>query len=224
LGAGNLELEVFWAAARCIEPVEVRWVFRLAVEPTESPELYDFLLGSGVVLEDEGVDVFLGIIEGERELGRAASRVGGGALTMEDKFWDWCIDMRFIRWASVGEMVLAPKPVAWFPCPGMTEALLEEPGVPPVLLLRGDLGKRTDFLLPSGVSWLLLLLLLLLLVLAEKLVAESRGGWIDLTLVARVAASPLEALKESIEVRADESRSEAVEIRLGRLFWGVRVP
>lgn len=54
-------------------------MLKLVVEPTDSPELYDFLLISGVVLDDEGVEVFRGIMDGERELGRA-SMDGGGAL------------------------------------------------------------------------------------------------------------------------------------------------
>lgn len=55
------------------------------VEPTERPELYDFLLvTSGVVLEDEGVEAFRGIIDGDRELGRR-SRDGGGAVAIEAK-------------------------------------------------------------------------------------------------------------------------------------------
>jgi hypothetical protein len=37
-------------------------------EPTERPELYDFLVvTSGVVLEEEGVEALRGIIDGERE-------------------------------------------------------------------------------------------------------------------------------------------------------------
>lgn len=39
------------------------------VEVVESPELYDFLSGSGVVPDDEGVALFLGISEGDVESG-----------------------------------------------------------------------------------------------------------------------------------------------------------
>jgi hypothetical protein len=57
----------------------------LVVEPTERPELYDFLVvTSGVVREEQGVEAFRGIMDGERESGRR-SMGGGGAVAIEVK-------------------------------------------------------------------------------------------------------------------------------------------
>lgn len=67
-----------------MDPTDVRWVLKLAFEVAESPELYDFLLGSGVVRCEEGVEVLRGIIEGDRELGRG-SLDGGSVLATDDK-------------------------------------------------------------------------------------------------------------------------------------------
>lgn len=49
LGAGKRE-PLFCGKRGCNEPVDVLTVLLLVSEPTENPELYDFLLGSGVVL------------------------------------------------------------------------------------------------------------------------------------------------------------------------------
>lgn len=92
-----------------MEPVEILLVLKLVVEPTDNPELYDFLFGSGVVLWEDGVDVFRGIMDGERELG-LGSEVAGWIFATCDKLCGWCMDIRFSRCASVGEIVLAPKP------------------------------------------------------------------------------------------------------------------
>lgn len=95
------------------EPVEVRTVLKLLVEVMDRPELYDFLLNSGVVRDEEGVDVFRGSIEGERDearrsdVGRGWVDTGGGMRGVLGM-----MDMRFIRLVSVGLMVLAPRPVA----------------------------------------------------------------------------------------------------------------
>ena len=62
----------------CIEPVDVRTVLKLLVEPTERPELYDFLFGSGVVREDEGVEILRGSIDGERDEARNSVAKGNG--------------------------------------------------------------------------------------------------------------------------------------------------
>lgn len=55
-------------------------MLKLAVDPMESPELYDFLLlMSGVVRADEGVnDALRGIMEGDRDSARTSSDIGGG--------------------------------------------------------------------------------------------------------------------------------------------------
>lgn len=53
----------------------------LVVELTDRQELYDFRLTSGVVRDDDGVMLFLGIIDGDRDVGREwESRGGGGAF------------------------------------------------------------------------------------------------------------------------------------------------
>lgn len=88
---------------------------------------------SGVVREDDGVDVFLGATEGERDAARSSAAAiggGGGALAICARLC--CIlcivDSLFIRLASVGLIVLAPSPVAcvWFGSPGMTDIRLDE--------------------------------------------------------------------------------------------------
>lgn len=88
----------------------------LASEPTENPELYDFLLGSGVVLWDDGVEVLRGSIEGDREAGRSDAGGGGGCKAIElfsDSWTVWGSGMKdrlFNLCVSVGLTVLAPKP------------------------------------------------------------------------------------------------------------------
>jgi hypothetical protein len=72
LGVGNLELEIFGGSLGCKDPVDVLAVLKLAFEPMERPELYDLRLISGVVREDDGVGVFRGSMEGERDLARPA--------------------------------------------------------------------------------------------------------------------------------------------------------
>jgi hypothetical protein len=82
-------------------------------------------LRSGVVLEDEGVDTFLGNIEGDLDevLFDNASGCGvGGVLGMGGGFCK--MDSRFALRASVGLTVLAPSPVAWdapIGMPGITD-------------------------------------------------------------------------------------------------------
>ena len=61
-----------------MEPVEVLTVLKLIDEPIERPELYDFRFGSGVVLEEDGVDVFRGSMDGDREVERASLEPAGG--------------------------------------------------------------------------------------------------------------------------------------------------
>lgn len=48
------------------------------LDDSDKPELYDFRLGSGVVLVEEGVTLFRGIIEGEWALERG--RRGKGSV------------------------------------------------------------------------------------------------------------------------------------------------
>ena len=92
-------------------------------DETDSPELYDFRFGSGVVRLDDGVTLFLGRNEGDcvDDTGRAA---GKGSVCVGG-VWGigGTIDIRFIRRASVGLMVRAPKPVA---CGGTTDIRFEE--------------------------------------------------------------------------------------------------
>ena len=54
---------------------------KLALDVTERPELYDFLFTkckSGVVREEEGVVIFRGSMEGERDAERRSADNGGG--------------------------------------------------------------------------------------------------------------------------------------------------
>lgn len=144
-----------------MEPVDVRTVLKLLVEPTERPELYDFLFGSGVVREDEGVEILRGSIDGERDEART-SVAKGNALVPDGVCWPWfwCIDNRFIRRVSVGLMVLAPRPVACDACetPGMMDMRFPEDELPPFPGGRGDRGAidtwlwSTDRVLVSGES------------------------------------------------------------------------
>lgn len=79
LGAGSRETAAGCGKRGCKEPVDVLTVLKLTVEPTERPELYDFLLISGVVLDEDGVaDAFLGIIDGDLEAARVSIETGGG--------------------------------------------------------------------------------------------------------------------------------------------------
>lgn len=117
-GAGNRDVDADCGMLRgCIEPVEVLTVLKLSDDPTESPELYDFLLFmSGVVRAEEGVtDAFLGIMDGDLLSARVSIETGGGGGTLIIWF-KLCdpgmIDMRFILLVSVGLMVRAPRPVA----------------------------------------------------------------------------------------------------------------
>jgi hypothetical protein len=98
-----------------MEPVDVLTVLRLAADPIDSPELYDFLVISGVVRAEEGVaEAFRGIIDGDLESARVSVDTGGGGGTLVIWFRLWepgKIDMRCMRFVSVGLMVLAPSPL-----------------------------------------------------------------------------------------------------------------
>lgn len=67
--------------------------------------------------EEEGVEIFRGSIEGERDEERMSAAESGGGFGRIGGAGDWpcvwCIDRRFNRLVSVGLMVLAPRPVAW---------------------------------------------------------------------------------------------------------------
>lgn len=77
LGAGSLEVEAAWPTLRCVDPIDVLWGLKLVLEATDRPELYDLrLLTSGVVRNDDGVEVFRGIIDGDREAGLFSSDEG----------------------------------------------------------------------------------------------------------------------------------------------------
>lgn len=120
----------------------------MLADERESPELYDFRCGSGVVPCDEGVALFVGGIIGlpgmDLELLACGSEGGGGVFSIESLFR---------RRASVGLIVRAANPEAW----GIVEILREavEEGVPsflPVVGDRGDLGGNpTDARYLSGV-------------------------------------------------------------------------
>lgn len=57
--------------------MDVLAVLLLVLELTDKPELYDLRFMSGVVRDEEGVDVFLGSIDGDRDDGRPASTSSG---------------------------------------------------------------------------------------------------------------------------------------------------
>lgn len=69
----------------------------------EIPELYDFRMGSGVLVDDEGVMLLRGIKAGEAGVVLCESTGGGGVRI---------VDKRFNRLASVGLIVRAPSPEA----------------------------------------------------------------------------------------------------------------
>ena len=93
---------------------------KLLTELTDKPELYDFRFGSGVVREDDGVDVFLGRTDGDLDEARTSVVGGGGGRSAISGGIGCCMmDRRFILLVSVGLIVLAPRPVAWDP--GMTD-------------------------------------------------------------------------------------------------------
>jgi hypothetical protein len=185
-----------------MEPVEVLTVLKLVVEPTERPELYDFLFGSGVVLDEDGVEVVLrGSIDGDRDEARTSF---GGSGVVEVNTWvvslGWCIDIRFALRVSVGLIVRAPRPVAW---PGMADARLLAADKLPGLLPpgRGDRGMLVNDLVRSGVR---------LIVSAETFVKLTLGGGcIDFALDALDAVKFLVSppnpnrLPPSMEERAD---------------------
>lgn len=78
-GAGSRDVDEDCERRGWIEPIEVLAVLKLAEEFTDSPELYDFRLMSGVVREDEGVpEVFLGIMDGDFDSARVSIETGGG--------------------------------------------------------------------------------------------------------------------------------------------------
>ena len=107
---------------------------------------------SGVVRDEEGVDIFLGNIEGDLEDVRIVDISGcgvGGVFGIGGAFCR--IDIRFALRASVGLTVLAPSPVA---CdegiPGITDIrFAEDDGVfvPLPLFRPGDLPAKENDLL-----------------------------------------------------------------------------
>lgn len=200
---------------RCIELVDVLWVLWLVAEATERPELYDFLfVTSGVVLDEDGVEAFKGIIDGEREFGRAST--GGGAVAIEAKLWG-CVDIRFIRCASVGDIVLAPSPLAWVLCvTGITDTL-RDAGVAPFAL--GDFESVVDTRLFSGCRPLLPP------VPVVKFVESLGAGCMERALVVRCALDCLALSLESPPTDSVDDRGPSLAClsalpvnRLGRRF------
>jgi hypothetical protein len=64
-------------------------VLKLALEVTERPELYDFLFKSGVVREEQGVEIFRGSMDGERDAERTSADNGGGFGNTGVGAWPW---------------------------------------------------------------------------------------------------------------------------------------
>lgn len=111
-GAGNREDGGGGGILGCKELVEVRAGLKLEVEPVESR-------GPKGRLIDDGVGVFRGRIEGDREEVRTAEASGwvvGGVFGIGGAFLSEGVvcktDKRFALLASVGLTVLAPSPVA----------------------------------------------------------------------------------------------------------------
>lgn len=143
---------------------------------------------SGVVREDNGVETFLGNIDGDLEDVRIVFISGcgcggvfgiGGALCK--------IESRLALRASVGLTVLAPNPEACEDAggkPGIVDIRFEEEDgvfVPLPLTLAGDFATKDDVLLCSGVP-----------TFTERLVCPClEGGWSDLVFAAREAVKPL---------------------------------
>lgn len=96
------------------------------------PELYDFRFGSGVVREDDGVILFLGIMDGEgaafRDIDVGVSGWGVGGVKGIGGIVG-IIESLFILRASVGLIVRAAKPVACTQF-GIIDSRLSEEGVP----------------------------------------------------------------------------------------------
>lgn len=74
-GAGNLD-EAGGGIRGCREPEEVRAALKLALDPVERREPKDLRLISGVILINDGVGVFLGNIEGDRDDVRSCEASG----------------------------------------------------------------------------------------------------------------------------------------------------
>jgi hypothetical protein len=111
-GAGSRDDGAGGGTLGCRELVEVRVALKLAFDPVERREpKFKFI--------DDGVGVFRGSAEGERDEVRiveASGWVVGGVFGIGGVFFNngaFCkIDNRFALLASVGLMVLAPRPVA----------------------------------------------------------------------------------------------------------------
>ncbi len=203
-GAGNLELPPCEFRA-WIDPVDVRTVLKLFTEPTESPELYDFLFGSGVVREEEGVEILRGSMDGERDEARTSVDSGGGGFidACDWSPWFWCIfDIRFIRLVSVGLMVRAPRPVACeaWGTPGIIDIRFPDNGLEPFAAVRGERGRAIDIWLWSTVK---------VLVSGDNVDWLARaGGCTDLALEAR---EPVRFRVTSPKGRGPPSIDERVE-------------
>lgn len=190
-------------------------MLKLAAEATDRPELYDFLFGSGVVREEEGVDVLRGAEDGDLETARISGTMGDCTTVT----WGVppgtrpLVDIRFIRRVSVGLIVRAPSPVAW-PAPGMTDARLAEPA--PFSL--GDRGMPVADLAWSDPKKLLSSAL-------RVLWLTLGGGPTDFALDAldvlrpRVGSPKTRRLPPSIEERLESGMGldvSALEATLGR--------
>lgn len=153
-GAGNRKLAI--CELRCwADAVDVRTVvLRLALEATERPELYDLRFKSGVVREEQGVEILRGSMEGERDAERTSADNGGGfgRPGAGAGLWEWCNDSRFIRLVSVGLMVLAPRPVACgsWGTPGITDTRFPATWFEPLAAPLGDRGNAIDMWLWSS--------------------------------------------------------------------------
>jgi hypothetical protein len=111
-GAGSRDERGGGGTLGCREPVDVRTALKLAFDPVERREpKFKFI--------DDGVGVLRGNAEGERDEVRiieASGWVVGGVFGIGGAFFNngaFCkTDNRFALLASVGLIVLAPRPVA----------------------------------------------------------------------------------------------------------------
>lgn len=163
-GAGSLDVDADAGNRGCTEPVDVLTVLKLAAEPIDSPELYDFLVISGVVRAEDGVaEALRGIMDGDLESARVSVAIGGGGGTLVTwlRLWEpGNMDIRCMRFVSVGLIVLAPSPltcggVPWAWAPGIIDARFTTPddeGVRPRPFTRGERGGSVECRFCSGVS------------------------------------------------------------------------
>jgi hypothetical protein len=214
LGVGRRELDNTGLARVGIAEPPIFREFRLEFEESEIPEAYDLRFCSGVARADDGVTLLSNIIAGELLKARSSkekSPCGVGGATGPPGAFGF-IDNLFSLRASVGLIVLAPRPEMW--CAVDWRLLEEEEGV--CARWAGDLPG--DRVWPRGID-------------AESGVEcaavkcpESclEGGCSDLALALRVAFGSLGTPVVAVVVFGGTKLAESVSRRLPRFKDGVR--